>query len=109
MKKIKILLCEVNPKPKWTCGHLIYIIDDCVVLDPTKKGVYNYPFDLNVIEKFYKIIDCIEIKENKLKRENIYLSINLYSCISFGQMLLGINGMFFNPKSFFKKLKTLKN
>lgn len=42
---------------------------------------------------------------NKLKATN---KVYLLNCISLGKMLLGVKGLYLNPRQFYNKLKTFK-
>lgn len=84
--------------------HLIYIIDNALLIDPTFEGLDFLNSDkINLFFKLYyflgyKVVDV----ENKKTRP--YMKLSFYNCISFGKHLLGMRGIYFTPHSFFNKI-----
>lgn len=94
--------------------HLMYLLDDYILIDPTFNGIQYYILSLdmiinnyNLILDGYEIVDTIQIKQ-RLQYNN-FMKLHLYNCISTGKTLIGIKGIYFTCKQFFNKLKRLQN
>ena len=85
--------------------HLIYIINNILLIDPTFRGlVFN---DIKLLEAYIKVYEVIDYKIvdiDEMKRKP-YMKLSFYNCISFGKQLLGMSGIYFKPHSFFNKIK----
>ena len=84
--------------------HLIYVIDNALLIDPTFEGLSFW--NAEDIKYYYKLFDFIDFKVKEVeKKKKPYMKLSFYNCISTGKHLLGMSGLYFTPHSFFNKIR----
>lgn len=85
--------------------HLIYIINNALLIDPTFTGLLF--LNENDIKLYFKLYDFLDYKVKTVDElsKNMFMKLSFYNCISTGKQLLRMRGIFFTPHSFFNKIK----
>ena len=90
--------------------HLMYILDDTLIIDPTYRAIIYYISTfkelLNNINEYYVFVENININIEQDKQNNC-MKLHFYNCISTGKILLNVSGIYFTCKQFINKLKRL--
>lgn len=103
--RVKVVL--LKRKDKKRTYHLLYKLGD-IVIDATDEGILAYPSDsriLKVYETEYTNEGCKTVYTKCAERKRRLHRPSLYNCISVGQNILGIKGIFLSCPSFFNKIK----
>ena len=113
-QNVKVYYCKIKDKtkkPSFTNGHLLYVIDDKIIVETTTSGTVIFEKDKKIwseLLKLYFIIGMVSFNVETDKKPKCYLKPLIFNCISFGKQLLGVKGIYFTPKQFFNKLWELK-
>ena len=88
--------------------HIIYVINNCMIIDTLETGLAVYPDRSRLLEMIdfagYRVIDMVEKQTNTLGKSQ-FMHLHFFNCISMGKILFNQKGIFFNCKSFIKALK----
>lgn len=84
-------------------GPITYYLESTPNTIALARADYRYNTDYNGFVLIGRVKNTVNT--DKLKATN---KVYLLNCISVGKMLLGVKGLYLNPRQFFNKLKRFK-